>query len=213
MRKSWMWVPLLTVALSIIFLNGCALDKTFVKKDMASLGPMKVVRHEPPGFEVQTGGGMFLIALGGCVTAPAGAYIIHQRSKEIRPHLPDFTELVMNSFVEKAGKEIAGWPQVSIEPAPVKKDYKYTEGSLLEFKLINIYAVHFVMGFITETRVTMKDANGDVIWRKSFSYKSRSLDRKKSIDEFTAEQGKLLKEEMVFAADYTAMDFIKHFKQ
>jgi len=67
-------------------------------------------------------------------------------------------------------------------------------------------------GFLSKTMVTMKDSQGEVLWQKSFTYVSKDFERDKGIDEFEADDGKLLREEIEFAADKTAADFIQHLK-
>jgi hypothetical protein len=55
----------------------------------------------------------------------------------------------------------------------------------------------------------MTRADGEVIWSKGFQYYSRQADRMRNVDEFKADNNKLLNEEMHFAAERTADAFIK----
>jgi hypothetical protein len=66
--------------------------------------------------------------------------------------------------------------------------------------------------FRATTLVKMKDLKGNVLWEKSFTYKGSNFKRIHSVEDFKAEDGFILQEEMEFAADTTASDFIRHFE-
>ncbi|MFH1349034.1 MAG: hypothetical protein ABIH58_05375, partial [Patescibacteria group bacterium] len=123
----------------------------------------------------------------------------------------DIGELVMRKFVDRTPQEIPNWPAMNVEEQPSREEYS-TSGTLLEFR-VTLFDLNDVNGLTSNIITTMKDSEGNVLWKKGFLYYSRKFERKRSIDEFQAENGKLLKEEMEFAADKTVSDFIEHFKK
>ena len=58
----------------------------------------------------------------------------------------------------------------------------------------------------------MIDSGGNLLWEKSFTYTSRKFNRNSNLDEFEADNGKSLKDEIKFAVEQTVSDFIGHFK-
>jgi hypothetical protein len=56
----------------------------------------------------------------------------------------------------------------------------------------------------------MKDPQGEVIWQKGYVYLSKDFDRAMALDELEADNYCLLKEEISFAAEKTAEDFVTH---
>jgi hypothetical protein len=116
--------------------------------------------------------------------------------------ISDFGKLVMDKFIERATREIPNWPTTTLEERPIGGDYSYKSGTLLTFNVIGLIFV-FGEGFGSGVVVTMTDLEGNVLWKKRFSYASRRFDRKRSIDEYEADNFNLLKEEMEFAAEKT----------
>lgn len=209
------------LVLTVISIQGCASDKVFIKKDLSTLAPLTVVRQPTPEFKVMKLGGEMLagqiiggLLLGGLGVGIAGETMAEIKGKELKEKasLPDYGELVMKEFVEKIGTELPNWPAMKIENQPVSKDYAHPLKTLLDFEvsMLKLMSIH---GLISTTSVTLKDSNDNILWQKNFTYISRDFGRDKSIDEFEADNGILLKEEMMFAANKTVSDFIRHFKE
>lgn len=214
MRKITTWIMILLCVASLVF-QGCATyrDKAFVKQDMTSLSPLKVVRHETPNiWKFSPGGTAGGLLLGGIIGLRVSAELNGKKLRE-KIEIPDFGQLVMDKFVARAGKEIPNWPAMDIEKEPVNAEYSYKAGNILEFKLDNP-CLTFESGgcFYSITTVVLKNMNGNVLWKRSFGYLSKEYGRQRKLEEFEADNGKLLKEEMDFAAEETASNFIKHFK-
>lgn len=214
------------LVISLVFLQGCAIDKPFVKKDLATLSPLKVVRHKTPAIGKITPGGRFAGVVGFLLTGGLGATAAEgaaQKSagKKAEENIPDFGYLVMKKFVDRASKEIPGWPEMIVIEQPVSDDYSEPV-SLLKFKITHpggvpsdlVYGESKGKGFfVSNTLLTLTDYNGDVLWQKFFEYYSLNFNRNyKNIDELEANNFKLLKEEIEFAAETTVSEFIKHFK-
>jgi hypothetical protein len=181
------------------------------KGTLSGLPTVKAVRYETPVMKVATLGGALLAVPAVVVVLPLQAAITTSREKRNSAQVSDYGYMLMTRFVERASKEIPGWPSTTMVKDPVKDDYKDTD-PLLEFKVERLlYA--FLVGIRAESVVTLRNASGEVLWQDSFIYKSSDFDRKKSIDEYEADNFRLLREEIWFAADKTADSFLSHLKK
>jgi hypothetical protein len=200
------------IVILAIFLSSCVQSARFVNSDPNSLGPIKVVMYKTPKINVATLGGLFLQSLGGLLTAPVGIVINENAAQKVKGgvKLLDFGGLVMMHFSERVGQEISNWPQMIIIDQPVNKGYKSADGNQLEFA-VDKWGVAGRY-FYSLTIVTMKSSDGQILWKKAFSYHSSTYGRGMALEEFLADNGKLLKEEVAFAADLTVTDFINHLK-
>lgn len=215
MRKNITSVMIMVGIISTVF-QGCATyrDKVFVKQDMTSLSPLKVVRYETPNIlKLSPGGTVGGLLLGGPIGLRVSAELSGKKLRE-KIEIPDFGQLVMDKFVARAGKEIPNWPAMDVEKEPVNAEHSYKAGSILEFKLTYNPYITFEKGgcFGGVTTAVLKNANGNVLWKRSFGYLSKEYGRQRKLEEFEADNGKLLKEEMDFAAEETVSNFIKHFQ-
>jgi len=205
----------------LIFLQGCATDKAFVKQDMTSISPLKIVRHETPAIQIASLGQQLTAGIGGAILlGGVGAAIAIQATAgevEKQTPIPDLGKLITEKFVERANKEIPNWPKMIIIEQPVGEDY-VESCNLLEIK-VNRSAIGWMGlanggdGFLSDAVVSMKDSAGNLLWEKSFTYISGRFKRSRSIDDFLANDKQLLKEEIKFATEKTVSDFIEHFKK
>lgn len=222
MRKNNRSLVVFIMMVSFILLNGCATDKPFAKSDNRLMSPIKVIRHETPGILRSTMTETFFLTA--AVALPGGSALLilgdeyaKARGADMQMKIPDFGYIVMDKFVERLKKEVSDWPALTIEKKPVGEDFAES-CYLIEFK-VNRLAYGYLdivrgggNGFFSNTVVTMKDPVGDVLWQKSFTYQSKDFERDKNIDDFEADDGKLLREEIEFAAEKTVSEFIKHLK-
>lgn len=213
-----LFIGLLWIISSFLF-QGCATDKPYVKKDFSSLAPVKVVRYETPGIERSTKTESLLITTA-VIAVPGGSALLilndeycETRGKEMQKKIPDFGLLVMNKFVEKLKNEISDFPALTVACEPVDEEYS-EPSTLISFKVKRV-AYGFLdplrgsgNNFSSKTVVTMKGPQGEILWQKNFLYLSENFDRSKEIDELEADDARLLKEEMEFAAEQTATDFV-----
>ena len=116
----------------------------------------------------------------------------------------------MRHFSERVRKEIPNWPQMTVRDRPVNKNYDSEVGNQLGFR-VDKWGVAGRY-FYSLTIVTMKNSKGKIIWQKAFSYHSSTYKRGRNLEEFLADNGALLKEEIAFAAGLSASDFINHLK-
>jgi hypothetical protein len=210
---SFSWV------ISSFFIQGCATDKPYVKKDFSSLAPVKLVRYETPGIERSTKTETLLLTTA-VLAVPGGSALLllndeycETRGKDMQKKIPDFGLLVMNKFVEKLKSEIPDFPALTVECEPVDEEYS-EPSTLISFKVKRV-AYGFLDplrgsgdNFSSKTVVTMTDPQGNILWQRNFLYLSENFERSKEIDELEADDARLLKEEMEFAAEQTAADFV-----
>jgi hypothetical protein len=221
MRNIMSRLAILIIFISMFLFNACSTDKNFVKKDMSTLAPIKVVRYETPSILRSNTTETFLITTAAIVLPGGSALLLlndeycKERGKDMQTKIPDFGYLVMKKFDEKLVKERSDCPPLTTETNPVKEDF--TDSSTLieiDVKRLAYGYIDFLHGggngFLSKTTVTMKDPLGEILWQKSFTYVSKDYDRQKDIDELEANGGNNLKTEMEFAAEKTASDFIEH---
>ncbi len=202
--------------ISIVFFQGCSTDKFFVKKDISSISSIKVAMKETPSFTKDTAGNRVVGAL---LLGGIGAYTavrLGGKAMKEQYNLPDFGQLVMIKFAERARKEINNWPEMIIEDQPVEEIDTHLSGTLLVFS-VNYWGVGYggigsAKGFTSEVKVKMVESGNNLLWEKNFTYKSKEFNRNRPLKEFEADNGKLLKDEIGFAAEETVSDFIQHFK-
>ena len=219
---------------SLLFLQGCASTNTpYTSKNLSSLEPVKVCRYETPGIMKSTGTETALLALvtlavpGGSALLVVGDEYNKARGSDTQTRIPDFGSLVMNKFLERLKKDRTDWPVLTALQEPLKEDFS-EKCTVIEFKVsrvaygsIDLTRGGIVLergfdkgvvsnGFLSKTTVTMKDPQGEVLWQKSFVYLSENFDRGMSVEELEADNFSLLKEEIEFAAEKTAEDFLAH---
>lgn len=222
MRRVDVYLSIFTLALSLVFISGCATDKAFVRNGQPAIAPLKIVRYKTPGIIRKNVNETFLLSAaavalpGGTVLTAIGDDYAKSRGESMQQQLPDFGQLVMQKFVEQLGKRQAIWSKLIIEDKPAIEGHIETE-TLLEFRVQRLaYGyLDFINGaghgFLSKTVVTMKEPRGKILWQKSFTYSSKDFDRGREIDAFEADDGKLLKEELAFAIEKTVAAFIEDF--
>jgi hypothetical protein len=234
MKNVTPWHLVASLTVSLLFLHGCASgNKQFAKKDFSSLEPIKVCRYETPGIMKSTGTETALLALvtlaapGGSALLVVGDEYARARGSDTQARIPDFGSLVMNKFLERLKNDRPDWPLLTVIQEPLKEDFA-EKCTVMEFK-VNRVAYGSVdltrggialqrgldkgvvsNGFLSKVTVTMKDSEGEILWQKSYVYLSENFDRNMSLGELEADNFNLLKEEMEFAAEQTASDFIVH---
>ncbi len=191
---------------SLIGVQGCAANKPLVKDNLDPISSLTVVRHITPRID-ETAIGRALV--GYALLGPLGMIIAADMVK-IKPPI-DFGEFVVRRFVERVSKEIPHWPRMTVKDQHIADDYVLESGTMLQFTVSRL-SVHSFHGFLSGVTATMETSDGNVLWQKSFDYSSTRFDRVRTIDEFKADNAKLLREEMVFATEKTVSELIDHLK-
>ncbi len=227
----------LPAVLAAVFLLsvGCSTkyNQALVKKDLALLGPIKVVRLETPGILKSSSAETGFLALA-TIAVPGGSALLlvgdaygKARGAESQSLIPDFGATVMEDFVEGVARTEPTWPKLIVVREPIKEqtgeqatviefDVKRLAYGSIDLTRGGVALEHgldkglIVDGFLSKTVVTMKAPDGEVLWQKSYLYLSKDYGREKSLSELEANNYSLLKEEMLFAAEQTAHDFLNH---
>lgn len=233
MKRIIPWLMASVWIISALFLQGCGTsNKQLVKKDFSSAEPIKVCRYETPSIMKSSGTETALLALV-TLAAPGGSALVivgdeynKARGSGTQAKIPDFGSLVMNKFTDRIKTVRADWPPLTVLPDALKDDFS-EKCTVIEFKVNRIAygsidlsrgGIAFEVGtdtmsttgLLTKTLVTMKESSGEVIWQKSYIYLSEKFGREKTMDELEADNFKLLREELEFAADKTVADFVDH---
>ncbi|MGD0021534.1 MAG: hypothetical protein ABSC54_04455 [Smithellaceae bacterium] len=217
MKKCCTKVLAFTFLISFI-LQGCSLpNQPYVKKDVSEATPLKVVRYLTPDIRrYSTGEGVAIFLGSAIILDPLVGLLVISIYHDVKKvpddqNIPDYGKLVMDKFIDRAKNEIPGWPAVVIEEKPIWEALKDESNYILEFKADSL-EIKDSEGLRFVTVVTMKDKGDNVIWEKGYKYLSEQFNHKLDYDQLKKDSYKLLKEEMVFAADATVTAFIEHFK-
>ena len=220
-------------SLLVLLLLGCSpkYDHPLVDRDLSSLGPIKVVRHETPGIQKATGAETGFLTLV-TIAAPGGAALLfvgdtygQARGAGTQNVIPDFGAAVMDKFVDGISKNVPDCPHLSPLMEPVKTEFK-GDSSVIELDVkrlaygsIDLTRGGIAMdrglgkgviadGFLSKTVVTMKNRKGEIIWQKDYVYLSKDHDRARTLEDLESNGYSHLKEEMTFAAAQTAQEFV-----
>ncbi len=219
-RKNLTLKWLLFFSATIIFASGCAsTEKNLTKNDLKPITSMQVMRFQTPPFLKETKGSQATSAafgafgiIGDAVGGSVEQKMMEKGGKELQSKykLPDFGETVFTRFLERIPKEINGWPQMIIVDKPVTNDSKIDGYALV----LSIYMVKVRpdIGVLTVANAELKDKNSNILWKKSFRYATRDLNRPYDLETLEANNGKLLHEEYEFAIENTVAAFIKDLK-
>jgi hypothetical protein len=202
----------------IIVIQGCALpNQPYVKKEASDATPLKVVRYLSPDIRrYSLGEGLAVFVGSSIILDPFVGILVYSIYHDVKKlpndqDIPDYGKLVMDKFTVRAKNEIPGWPAMNIEEKPIWEAQKDETNYLLEFKADSL-EIKDSKGLRFTSIITMKDKENNIVWQKSYLYTSEQFNHKVDYDQLKKDNYKLLKEEMVFAADATVTDFIEHFK-
>jgi len=196
---------------SVLVISGCA-SQRLNRQDYESIKqPMSVVWLKTPNLRAPTVAGLVLTMAGGIATAPVGVYMNEQSTKELRMTVvfPDIGFEVA-SRVMSIWREKGAVHEMVLLQSPIEKDHK-SQGPSMVFEIIEPFFLG-VDGYLVATcRITMKDNFGKTIYKSKEWFNGFSQHRKRfSRKEFKADNGRLLIEEMEFASQHIADNFVKN---
>ncbi len=166
-----------------------------------------------------------------------GEIVMKKFTQNVRKEIPQWPMMIFENNPVKAGA-LSDFPDLStakligyaaprpiwhpgVPDAPAVKEFSSITkaGVLLAFS-VQVWGLSYAgggkagdaNGFLSITTVKMVDNTGEVLWEKEFTYKSEEFGRGQKLEEFDAENGKLLKEEIEYAAEKTVSAFFQHFK-
>lgn len=202
----------------MLVLQGCGLpNQPYVKKDATTPAPLKVVQYETcPLRTYKTGNMVGAIVTSGVLLGAIGAglgYAIHRSISEeaADPARPDFGKLVTARFVQRAQREIPGFPTMTVAEKTITEPAG-DAANCLEIQVEDIRVETDSNALLINTIITMKDRGGAIVWQKGFAYDSFHHQRVIPYELLKAEEYRRLKTEYDFAVERTVDDFIQHFQ-
>lgn len=235
MRLASLRLPITVISAAMLLVFGCSpkYNHALVKRDLSSLGTIKVVRHETPGILKASGTETGFLTLA-TLAVPGGSALFFvgdaygkARGAGTQNAIPDFGSVVMEKFLGSVSQAVPDCPELTPLREPLKEEFS-EHSAVIEFDVkrlaygsVDLTRGGIILehgldkgviadGFLSKTVVTMKDPQGEVLWQKGYVYLSKDYDRGMSLDELEADNYCLLKEEMDFAAEQTVQDFINH---
>jgi hypothetical protein len=217
----------------LLLVLGCSpkYNHPLVDRNLASLGPIKVVRYETPGIVKASGAETGLLTLV-TIAAPGGSALLFigdaygkARGAGTQSVVPDFGAVVMDKFLDGVNKTVSDCPPLTPLREPLKEEFSENSSVIeLDVKRLAYGSIDltrggiimdrgldngvFADGFLSKTVVTMKNQQGEVLWQKGYIYLSKDHDRAMSLEDLESNDYCLLKEEMTFAAEQTVQEFI-----
>ncbi len=201
-------LPALVVAVSLLSacssLTRAGAQQTLTRSALSGVASIEIVKGTTPQLQVKTLSGAILTSFGGLLTAPIGVSQDATATKKTHGQvsLPDFGELLVRKFAERAPTEVPGWPNTTVTYDSPKKDRAAKGGAILSFELDRLWLTVYG-GLAVEVTGILSDANGKTLWRKFFGYRSRDFGRFRPMEEFQKDPA-LLVREIELAANDTA---------
>ena len=234
MREKALWlIGIIAILCSSLLFDGCASDHP-IKKDLASLGPLRVVTSCVPytGVKVRHSGGE-IAAIATSVGSTVGGYFadggVRKWEADVErstysANLPRYFELVMQKVVEKLGGEIPEWQPVVVDDGAVApeviKSLLRDPAPLLVLASGSLSSNYTCApGLSTAHGLESKYharlyIGGDLVWEDGIEYISdHEKGRYRKIKEFSENNWQLLKEEMEYAADLIASKLVEDLKK
>ena len=146
----------------------------------------------------------------GLVLSIYGAYLDEKSAEKMKKEIvvPDMGFEVASRFMS-IWREKGAAPEMVLLQAPIENDHRFPGASIV-FKIVEQFYIGVDGRLVATCRITMKDNSGKTIHKNLEWFNGFSLDRKRrSLDEFKADNGKLLVEEMKFASQSIAEKFVK----
>ncbi|MGO9022208.1 MAG: hypothetical protein ACLQVJ_28050 [Syntrophobacteraceae bacterium] len=220
--KELKWLTFIGLILFISW--GCATPiKQSAITNMKSMNSLQIVRTKPQCLAERTLGsqavamtGVMFGAIGGAISGGISMEVESRHGRELAEKyaLPDYGALVFNNFADLVQKDFPDWPKPVVKAEPVNdEDYKcngYTIVLCVNQVVLDATTASTVLRAWTVAK--MNDPDGNVVWEKEVMYKSSDYSRSHSLEQFEADNGELLKDELNFSAEKTTADLIHHLK-
>jgi hypothetical protein len=189
--------------ISVLMLSGC-FTQALIRQDFESIKPpISVAWQKTPNLRTPT--------VAGLVLGPMGVYLDTKSADRMKKEIvvPDMGFEVASRFIS-IWREKGAAPEMVLLQSPIENDHKFPGASIVFEFLEQPSPVIGADGyFMALCRITMKDNSGKTIHKNQVMFNGFGLDRKRhSLDEFKADNGKLLVEEMKFASQYIADVFV-----
>jgi hypothetical protein len=207
------------------------------KRDITDIEPLKIV-HCTYDFDVkhlrgrkaaQYIPGPIIIGDEWKKDITVGSWEDNLKHKIVSAGIPDIAYLLSINFIELVSNEISNWPTTILEEQHISDCRKYIEdldlqkekpGNRIVFNCVPQYNTKY--GLQVMSSMYIYDSQGNLIWGpylRGYSlcgtyveYNSEFFGRRLSLEEYSADNFKLLKEEMEFAAEIIAKKIINLLK-
>jgi hypothetical protein len=201
------------ISLTIIcfLIQSCAVHGSLSKNELEAMQSIEVVRHTTPDLEAKTSTG---VVIKHAMSGPLAGILGHTYNKATFRKmtegkvLPDYGELMTRKFADRVKGEVPGWPETTLKEMPVHGHFDHQGHNLIEFKVTEI-GVSSLRGFIMKANVSIRKSTGDKVYSRHISYQGASLGRKHTLDDYFANDCKILMEEFSFSTDYIVTELIK----
>lgn len=207
----------------VSFQMGC--ERRYVRldvKDLSSLKPQRLTHSTHPHIRGHHSGLraagtvlVFVALIPGIVVGQIASHKDRDLSRDIASAgIPDIGKLLVSKFADRASRELPNWPVPLVEEQSQWDWRRYVEEFIADGSgsLIVFFAEKKTLstgdGFIAYFKAVMWSHEGDIIWLKGFEYSSEDYERKRSLEEYRADNFMLLKEEIDFAVDRAVSEFI-----
>ncbi len=205
----------------VLFLSaGCAVPiKQSAVANMKSINSLQIVRTKSPGLAKRTLGSQAVAtplllfgAVGGAIGGGIAMEVESRQGRELAEKcaLPDYGKLVFNNFVDSVQKDFPEWPKPVVKEEPVGDESYKCDGYaiVLSVNEVTLDATTASAVLRSWAVARMNDPDGNVVWEKEVMYKSQS----RSLEQFVADDGKCLKDELNLSAEKITADLIHHLK-
>jgi hypothetical protein len=211
---------LVFVLLVLFLLEGCAVQmKPSIVDKMKAMNTLQIARTRFSGIVERTPATQAVTLISGAAFGLVGMAVIgglsgeneYSKGRQLtkRCELPDYSMLVLNSFADMVQKEFPDWPKPGVREEPVGDDTYKSDGYVI---VLSVNQVVVDAGLQAWAVAKMNDPDGNVVWEKEFTYKSKDYSRFHTTDELEADNCERLKEELEFSAGQIAEVLIDHLK-
>jgi len=200
----------------LVIIEGCATSNiSLSQKEFDKLYSMKLVRYKTAELQIHTGS---TILAGGLVFGGFGMESfakVKGNEWTQKCSLPDFSKLTIEIFIDKVSKEIKDWPSMTVEENPAGDDYASQTDNLIIFKAtaLRLYSFGALKGLSTLVTANITAPGRGQVWSNTYAYQQKKFGEVPDLEVFEAENCKVLKEQMNFAANKTASEFIMDLKK
>ena len=210
------------IVLSLIILQGCAAaNKPLAVNEMKDIHSIQLVQYEHPPLRRHTMGAMaagvpfaMFGAIGGGIGGSISMGIEVSQGKDLTEEckLPDFGALVFDGFLSSMHNSLQDWPTPTVRQIPITDEFKPVDSGYTISLHVYTVLISDSDGLATSTIGEMINPKGETVWKKGYMYKTSDFSKPHSLKALEAENGKLLKQEMIIAAEKTVSDLIRHLK-
>jgi hypothetical protein len=217
-KNSGIFKSIVYFSVALLCFSGCAAtDKKLSRDALKPVTSITAAHVKSPPLLKETIGstvagvtGMMFGAIGGGLGGALQHNLMESNGKELHEkcNLPNFSERLFKQFMERIGKEVAGWPQIIVKNEPISDESEVTNDYAIILKVKTV-KVKDDVGLSAWTTAVLRDPQGNILWEKNVRYETKKAGRECDLDVLEADSGKLLHQEYDFAVADTVSTLIK----